>query len=159
MTTTKTLTMSSDEKPNGKKSFPKLPQDIGTDYSFKRQIVWKNVLGFIVLHLSALYGLYLACFKASALTFFYGKYTSILISFMLSYTTFTAIFMAFVSGEGITVGAHRLYSHKTFKAKFITRFILMILQTVAGQVRKVVKTLIKISKLEVKTLFYDSIIL
>lgn len=43
--------------------------------------------------------------------------------------------MAFVSGEGITVGAHRLYSHKTFKAKFITRLILMILQTVAGQVR------------------------
>lgn len=48
---------------------------------------------------------------------------------------FKAFFMAFISGEGITVGAHRLYSHKAFKAKFVTRLVLMILQTMAGQVK------------------------
>lgn len=54
-------------------NFPKLPQDIGTDYTFKRQIVWKNVLGFIVLHIAAVYGLYLALFKAKPFMVFYGK--------------------------------------------------------------------------------------
>lgn len=36
-----------------------LPQDIGTDYTFKRKIVWFNAIGFLVLHLLALYG----CFR------------------------------------------------------------------------------------------------
>lgn len=62
----------SKEKPQ-RDNFPKLPQEIGTDYTFKREIVWKNVLGFIILHLAACYGLYLAVFKAHALTLFYGK--------------------------------------------------------------------------------------
>lgn len=41
---------------------------------------------------------------------------------------------AFAGGEGITIGAHRLYSHKSFKATFILRVALIILQTIAGQV-------------------------
>lgn len=35
-----------------------LPQEIGTDYTFKRKIVWPNAIGFLVLHLLALYGVY-----------------------------------------------------------------------------------------------------
>lgn len=38
---------------------PILPSDIGTDYDFKRQIVWSNAIGFLVLHLCCLYGCYL----------------------------------------------------------------------------------------------------
>lgn len=52
--------------------FPQLPKDIGTDYNFKRKIVWKNVAGFIVLHAAAFYGLYLLFF-VRPLTVFYGK--------------------------------------------------------------------------------------
>lgn len=44
-----------------------------------------------------------------------------------------AIF-AFLGGEGVTIGAHRLYSHKSFKATFPLRLGLIILQTIAGQV-------------------------
>ncbi|KAG5894040.1 hypothetical protein JTB14_037885 [Gonioctena quinquepunctata] len=37
---------------------------LGTDYNFKRKIVWKNALGFLVMHLTALYGFYF-CFKCN----------------------------------------------------------------------------------------------
>lgn len=39
----------------------------------------------------------------------------------------TAYFMYMMGGLGITAGAHRLWSHKTYKAKFPLRMILMIL--------------------------------
>ncbi|KAJ8921482.1 hypothetical protein NQ315_003100 [Exocentrus adspersus] len=93
----------------------KLPAEIGTDYSFKRRIVWKNALGFVALHVAALYGLYLAIFYAHPAT------------------SICAIIIALASAEGVTIGAHRLYSHKTFKAKFSLRLALNILQTIAGQ--------------------------
>ncbi|KAJ8965393.1 hypothetical protein NQ314_004144 [Rhamnusium bicolor] len=81
----------------------KLPAEIGTDYNFKREIVWKNALGFLALHLAGLYGFYLS------------------------------LVVGLISGEGVTIGAHRLYSHKSFKAKFPLRLVLIILQTIAGQ--------------------------
>lgn len=37
----------------------KLARDIGTDYNFKREIVWFNAIGFLALHLCAVYGVYL----------------------------------------------------------------------------------------------------
>lgn len=44
------------------------------------------------------------------------------------------IVVAFMAGEGVTIGAHRLYSHKSFKAHWLLRLGLVVLQTVAGQV-------------------------
>jgi fatty-acid desaturase len=35
---------------------------------------------------------------------------------------------------GTTVGSHRLWTHKTFKANGFLRFLLMVSQTMAGQV-------------------------
>ncbi|KAF2893319.1 hypothetical protein ILUMI_12875 [Ignelater luminosus] len=92
----------------------KLPAEIGTDYNFKRRIVWFNALGFLALHLAGLVG-YLLCFKAKLLT----------IAWMG--------FVAAISGFGVTIGAHRLYSHKSFKATWPLRLALILLQTVAGQ--------------------------
>lgn len=48
---------------------------LGTDFSFKREIVWKNAIGFLALHLLAVYGLYL-CFFAKAATIWWSKYLS-----------------------------------------------------------------------------------
>lgn len=48
-----------------------LPADIGTDNS-KKIIVWKNVIGFIFLHLAGLYGVYCS-FYAHFATTVYGK--------------------------------------------------------------------------------------
>lgn len=44
--------------------------------------------------------------------------------------------MLFMASEGVTIGAHRMYSHKALKGHFITRLGLIVLQTMAGQVRK-----------------------
>lgn len=38
---------------------PILPSQIGTDFSFKRKIVWTNAFGFLLLHLCALIGIFL----------------------------------------------------------------------------------------------------
>lgn len=35
---------------------PILPSQIGTDFSFKREIVWKNAIGFLALHICAVIG-------------------------------------------------------------------------------------------------------
>lgn len=41
-----------------------------------------------------------------------------------------------MSGLGITAGAHRLWAHKSYKAKWPLRLILVIFNTLAFQVRK-----------------------
>lgn len=37
----------------------KLMNEIGTDYTYKRPIVWFNTIGFLVLHMCGIYGVYL----------------------------------------------------------------------------------------------------
>lgn len=50
----------------------KLPKEIGTDYTFKRKIVWFNAIGFLIMHLCALYGYYL-CSQTKWKTFVWSK--------------------------------------------------------------------------------------
>ncbi|CAK9302480.1 unnamed protein product [Gordionus sp. m RMFG-2023] len=78
------------------------------------QIVWFNVYWYIVLHCLALYGLYL--------TFSTG----------LSTLIFT-LFMYAISGLGITAGAHRLWSHRSYQAKTPLQILLAIFNTAAAQ--------------------------
>lgn len=40
---------------------PILASEIGTDFAFKRKIVWPNALGFLILHSLAAVGIYLVC--------------------------------------------------------------------------------------------------
>lgn len=42
---------------------PILPSEIGTDFNFKREIVWKNVVGFLLLHICGWVGLHLAFWR------------------------------------------------------------------------------------------------
>lgn len=42
--------------------------------------------------------------------------------------------MIFLGGEGITVGAHRLWTHRSYKARMPLQILLIVLQTLAGQV-------------------------
>lgn len=48
---------------------------------------------------------------------------------------FSAFFMIEMSGFGITAGAHRLWSHRAYKAKWPLRLILVFLFTISGQVK------------------------
>lgn len=54
-------------------TYLKLPKEIGTDYTFKRQIVWPNAIGFLMLHLAGVIGLLLARY-AHPLTIIWSKY-------------------------------------------------------------------------------------
>uniref|UniRef100_A0A1B6FRL5 Fatty acid desaturase domain-containing protein n=1 Tax=Cuerna arida TaxID=1464854 RepID=A0A1B6FRL5_9HEMI len=82
---------------------------------FRRKIVWFNALGFLALHIAAVYGLYLGLTRGRLLTFLW------------------VLFLLVAAGQGVTMGAHRLYSHKAFKAKPMLRLALVLLQTMAGQ--------------------------
>lgn len=78
-------------------------------------IVWRNVLLFVMLHASALYGVYLTFTKAMWSTFLF------------------AFLLHLYGGLGITAGAHRLWAHKSYKAKWPLRFFLMLCNTIAFQ--------------------------
>ena len=78
-------------------------------------IVWRNVGFFVYFHLAAIYGIYLC-------------YTSAM------WRTIIAAFVLYIlSGIGVTAGAHRLWSHRSYKAKFPLRILLAFLQTLSFQ--------------------------
>lgn len=54
---------------------PILASEIGTDFAFKRKIVWKNAIGFLILHILAAIGVGLVvCGHARFYTVLYSKY-------------------------------------------------------------------------------------
>lgn len=55
----------------------------------------------------------------------------------------TALLIAGLGALGVTAGAHRLWAHRAYKAKWPMRVLLMIFQTLAFQV--MIKQLIKIT--------------
>jgi len=83
--------------------------------TYKLQIVWPNVLWYIVLHSAAAYGFYLAATQAMWKTVIW------------SYLLYVA------GGLGITAGAHRLWSHRSYKARAPLRVLLMIFNCIALQ--------------------------
>ncbi|XP_055594368.1 delta(9)-fatty-acid desaturase fat-7-like [Uranotaenia lowii] len=95
---------------------PILPSEIGTDFNFKREIVWKNVIGFAALHVCGWIGLHLAFWQ-------YCDWR----------TTLYTAWLMYMSGQGVTMGAHRLWAHRAFKAKLWLRVLLLWLHTLAGQ--------------------------
>ncbi|XP_055904309.1 acyl-CoA Delta-9 desaturase-like [Eupeodes corollae] len=81
----------------------------------KLKLVWRNILAFGYLHLAAVYGLWLMLTSAKWAT----------IGFV--------VVLYFVSVLGITAGAHRLWAHRSYKAKWPLRLILIIFNTIAFQ--------------------------
>ena len=56
----------------------KLAREIGTDYNFKREIVWFNAIGFLILHICGCYGIYLMFSgQAKIWTTIYSEWTGI----------------------------------------------------------------------------------
>ncbi|XP_014270364.1 acyl-CoA Delta-9 desaturase [Halyomorpha halys] len=85
-----------------------------TTKPFKPKIAWANVLGFLFLHLACLYGLYLF-HRAKFLTLAFG------------------LFLMHLSGLSTTLGAHRLWSHRSYKVTLPLKLILLFGFTMAGQ--------------------------
>ncbi|XP_057633267.1 acyl-CoA desaturase 1 [Chionomys nivalis] len=80
----------------------------------KLQYVWRNIILMVLLHLGALYGI-------------------TLIPSCKLYTCLFAILGYYISGLGITAGAHRLWSHRTYKARLPLRLFLILANTMAFQ--------------------------
>lgn len=78
-------------------------------------IVWRNVLLFVVLHTAALYGLYIILVRATITAWLYGT------------------FLSFLTGLGVTAGAHRLWTHRSYKAKLPLRIFLAFCNCMALQ--------------------------
>ncbi|KAF8777110.1 Acyl-CoA desaturase 3 like protein [Argiope bruennichi] len=82
---------------------------------YKVKIIWFNVIFFIFLHTGFLYALYLsftsACWKTSLFAFIY----------------------AHLGGLGIAAGTHRLWSHRSYKAKLPLRILLCCFLSIAAQ--------------------------
>ncbi|KPJ02275.1 Acyl-CoA Delta(11) desaturase [Papilio xuthus] len=81
----------------------------------KYKIVYSNILKYTVLHVFAFYGLYVTLTKAKWKTLIFHYVTTHLSAF------------------GITVGAHRLWAHKAFKATLPMEVVLMLLNSLAFQ--------------------------
>ncbi|XP_067616966.1 acyl-CoA Delta-9 desaturase [Eurosta solidaginis] len=86
-----------------------------THKPYKLEIVWFNVMLFVVLHSMAFYGIYLIYAENAYL------------EFVISYL------YAMLGGLGITAGVHRLWSHRAYKARLPLRIFLMLCQSLAFQ--------------------------
>ncbi|KAM7330257.1 hypothetical protein ACRRTK_011870 [Alexandromys fortis] len=80
----------------------------------KLQYIWRNIIFMVLLHLGALYGI-------------------TLIPSCKIYTCLFGMFYNIVAGLGITAGAHRLWSHRTYKARLPLRLFLILANTMAFQ--------------------------
>ncbi|CAH1957824.1 unnamed protein product [Acanthoscelides obtectus] len=90
-----------------------IPPEVVKPSERKVELVWRNIILFGYLHLVAVYGLY-RMFTSAKL------YTSIL-----------AYVLYHLAGLGITAGAHRLWSHRSYKATWPLRVILVLCNTLA----------------------------
>ncbi|XP_026483469.2 acyl-CoA Delta-9 desaturase-like [Vanessa tameamea] len=88
----------------------------GKRRDYEWQIVWRNVLAFIYLHVATFYAFYLI---------FTGRTKIFTISF--------AVLFAIMSAMGVTAGAHRLWAHRAYKARWPLRLFLALMQTMAFQ--------------------------
>ncbi|KAL1123057.1 hypothetical protein AAG570_002145 [Ranatra chinensis] len=86
-----------------------------TQQRYPWHIVWRNVIAFVYLHTASLYAIYLLFTTAKFVTFLW------------------ALFIAVLGGMGVTAGAHRLWAHKAYKAKWPLRVLLVLGQTMAFQ--------------------------
>ncbi|XP_073934628.1 acyl-CoA desaturase 1-like isoform X2 [Castor canadensis] len=80
----------------------------------KLEYVWRNIILMGLLHVGALYGL-------------------TLVPTCKFYTWLWVYLYSILSGLGITAGAHRLWSHRTYKARLPLRVFLIIADTMALQ--------------------------
>jgi hypothetical protein len=105
----------------------------------KREASWPSVLFFIHLNILGLYGIVILFTHTKLITIALSKIS--VVARLVSQSNhqkfrFPAFILTAMGIYGTTVGAHRLWTHQSFKANTFLRFMLMICQTMAGQVRR-----------------------
>lgn len=89
--------------------------NFGGLFKFRTELMWFNIIYAIISHIGMLYGF---------LTFNWLENIR---------TTFWIFIMGIIHLLGITAGAHRLWSHRSYKAKWPLKIILSIMYCTAGQ--------------------------
>ncbi|GAB1860120.1 Acyl-delta desaturase [Camponotus japonicus] len=84
--------------------------------NYKWKFNWESIFVVVYIHFTGIYGLYLA--------FFYAKLWTILWSFSIFYIA---------AMLGTIAGSHRLWSHRSYKAKWPMKLILILFQAAAFQ--------------------------
>ncbi|XP_050508836.1 acyl-CoA Delta-9 desaturase-like isoform X2 [Diabrotica virgifera virgifera] len=79
---------------------------------FEQDLVWTNIIIYVVAHCLALWGYW---------RMFTGRMTWKIYAYMHIF--------GYLAAFGITCGVHRLWSHKAYKAKLPLRIFLMLMQT------------------------------
>ncbi|XP_022919265.1 acyl-CoA Delta-9 desaturase-like [Onthophagus taurus] len=92
-----------------------LPGNVQKPDNRKLELVWRNIILMGYLHIAGVYGAYLMATSA------------------MWKTVFFSIAMYQMGGLGITAGAHRLWAHKSYKAKWPLTLLLTIFNTIAFQ--------------------------
>jgi stearoyl-CoA desaturase (delta-9 desaturase) len=118
MTITKTATVESMAKEQflaAELNEVKRLRELAKNEKYRPTIVWRNVMLFIALHVGALVGAYQFLFVARWKTMIWS------------------VLCWIISGVGITAGPHRLWSHKSYKAKLPLRIILVLMNCVSFQ--------------------------
>lgn len=106
----------SDELENKKaQKIPQKDDQLAIKSQYVPKMKWPDFIVQIFIHVGCIYGLYLVLTQAMLLT------------------TMWAFIMIYTSGFGITAGAHRLWSHRAYKAKWPLRLLLVFLFTITGQ--------------------------
>lgn len=106
------------------KSVPQIAEErygsekVNNNVEYKLQIVWRNVILLGTLHLLVIHG-------------FCQFLTDPNVDWRTPVATY--LFGLFSSSLGITAGAHRLWSHRSYKAKWPLRLILAFANTMALQ--------------------------
>lgn len=112
---------------------------------FRTKLVWTNIIFFFVLHSVGLYGLgtvFANIFKWSHIvTFIYGEYCKIFFfNYPLTKNINESLISVFSLGQltaiGISGGAHRMFSHRSFKTTVPLKILLLTLFLLAGEVSK-----------------------
>ncbi|XP_055526041.1 acyl-CoA Delta-9 desaturase [Wyeomyia smithii] len=111
----KTRVQAEDIKKTEQQTTSSVSSSSSSSRAYPKVLVWRNIIAFIYLHGGFLYGTYLLFTSA--------KFSTFLLALALG------MFGAF----GITAGAHRLWSHRSYKAKWPLRLILMLSQSLAFQ--------------------------
>ncbi|KAH8389181.1 hypothetical protein KR200_003935, partial [Drosophila serrata] len=83
--------------------------------TWKQSLVWRNIIIFTVLHIASLYGGYLLVTQTKPATILF---------------TFVIYSLGML---GLTAGTHRLWSHRSYKAKWPARLFLVILNCLTFQ--------------------------
>ncbi|KAI5642889.1 fatty acid desaturase domain-containing protein [Phthorimaea operculella] len=91
-------------------------KDLGTDFTYKHEIIWTNAFFLGLIHVLGLWGL------------------KILLTGGIGWKSFIwALSLGYLCTGGVIIGAHRYFTHKSFKATPLLRAILLLSHTIAGQ--------------------------